>query len=159
MRGGAGGLAGVVLENVFMDFSVESRIIHAGTERAVGAPLSPPLLATSTYVSEGEPDPARGYGRIANPGWAAVEEALGAIEDAGAVTFASGQAAMMALMLTLAEGRQRIVFPEDGYYNTRVLAARLRPHGAEVVTVDLLDLAAVEHAVSERPSVLWAETP
>ena len=142
-----------------MSFSVESRIVHAGTTREAGDPLAPPLLATSTYVSQGEPDPERGYGRIANPGWAAVEEALGAIEDAGAVTFASGQAAMMALMLTLAEGRQRIVFPDDGYYNTRVLAARLRPHGAEVVTVDLLDLAAVEHAVSERPSVLWAETP
>ena len=142
-----------------MTFSVESRIIHAGTERAAGAPLSPPLLATSTYVSEGAPDPARGYGRIANPGWAAVEEALGTMEDAGAVTFASGQAASMALMLALAEGRERIVFPVDGYYNTRALAARLRPHGAEPVAVDLLDLASVERAVHERPSVLWAETP
>jgi cystathionine gamma-synthase len=142
-----------------MSFSVESRIIHAGTERAAGAPLSPPLLATSTYVSEGEPDPARGYGRIANPGWAAVEEALGAIEDAGAVTFASGQAASMALMLALAEDRERIVFPDDGYYNTRTLAAKLRPHGAQPVAVDLLDLASVEQALRERPSVLWAETP
>src|SRR5215469_16027746 len=124
MRGGAGGLAGVVLENVFMDFSVESRIIHAGTERAVGAPLAPPLLATSTYVSQGEPDPARGYGRIANPGWAAVEEALGAIEDAGAVAFASGQAAAMALMLALAAGREQIVVPADGYYAIRALAAK-----------------------------------
>jgi cystathionine gamma-synthase len=147
------------LENARMDFSVESLIIHAGTERTAGAPLSPQLLATSTYVSEGVPDPARAYGRIANPGWAAVEEALGAIEDAGAVTFASGQAASMALMLALAEGRERIVFPVDGYYNTRALAARLRPHGAEPVAVDLLDLASVRRAVSERPSVLWAETP
>jgi cystathionine gamma-synthase len=142
-----------------MSFSVESRIIHAGTERATGAPLSPPLLATSTYVSEGEPDPARGYGRIANPGWAAVEEVLGAIEDAGAVSFASGQAASMALMLALAQDREQIVFPVDGYYNTRALAARLRPHGAQSVAVDLLDLASVERALSERPSVLWAETP
>ena len=142
-----------------MSFSVESRIIHAGTERAAGAPLSPPLLATSTYVSEGEPDPARGYGRIANPGWADVEEALGAIEDAGAVTFASGQAASMALMLALAEDRERIVFPDDGYYNTRTLAAKLRPHGAQPVAVDLLDLGSVERALRERLSVLWAETP
>jgi cystathionine gamma-synthase len=142
-----------------MSFSVESRIIHAGTERAAGAPLSPPLLATSTYVSEGVPDPARGYGRIANPGWAAVEEVLGAIEDAGAVTFASGQAASMALMLALAQDREQIVFPADGYYNTRALAARLRPHGAQPIAVDLLDFASVERALSERPSVLWAETP
>jgi cystathionine gamma-synthase len=142
-----------------MDFTVEARIVHAGTERDAGAPLSPPLLATSTYVSQGQPDLARGYGRISNPGWEAVEDTLGSIEDAGAVTFASGQAASMALMLALAEDRQRIVFPDDGYYNTRVMAGRLRPRGAEAVAVDMLDLAAVSKALEGQPSVLWAETP
>jgi cystathionine gamma-synthase len=149
-----------------MEFSAEARVAHAGTERTAGAPLAPPLLATSTYVSQGEPDPARGYGRSANPGWAAVEEAIAAIEgpDVAAVTFASGQAASMALMLALAAGRERIVFPFDGYYNTRALAAKLAPHGAAAVTVDLLDLAAVERALrdpDEPPglAVLWAETP
>jgi cystathionine beta-lyase/cystathionine gamma-synthase len=144
-----------------MDFSAEARLVHAGTERTAGAPLAPPLLATSSYVSQGEPDPERGYGRIANPGWQAVEEALAAIEGPGAaaVAFASGQAASMALLLSLAAGRQRIVFPSDGYYNTRALAARLRPHGAEAVTVDHLDLAAVERELDRGPAVLWAETP
>lgn len=144
-----------------MDFSPETQLVHAGTERMAGAPLAPPLLATSTYVSQGEPDPERGYGRNANPGWGAVEEALAVIEGPGAVavTFASGQAASMALMLALAEGRERIVFPFDGYYNTRALAARLRPHGAEAVTADLLDLAAVRRELDRGPAVLWAETP
>ena len=144
-----------------MDFSAEARLAHAGTERTAGAPLAPPLLVTSTYVSQGEPDPERGYGRMANPGWTAVEEALAAIEGPGAVavSFASGQAASMALMLSLAAGRGRIVFPPDGYYNTRALAARLRPHGAEAVVADQLDLAAVGQALRAGPSVLWAETP
>jgi len=144
-----------------MEFSVESLVAHAGTERTAGAPLAPPLLATSTYVSQGEPDPARGYGRAGNPGWVAVEEAIAAIEGPGAaaVTFASGQAASMALMLALAAGRERIVFPFDGYYNTRALAAKLAPHGASAVTVDLLDLAAVERVLRDGPAVLWAETP
>lgn len=144
-----------------MEFSAEARLIHAGTERAAGAPVAPPLLPTSTYVSQGEPDPDRGYGRAANPGWADVEGALAAIEGPGAaaVTFASGQAASMALMLALAPGRSRIVFPDDGYYNTRVLAARLRPHGAEAVAVDLLDAGVVAAALGAAPSVLWAETP
>jgi len=144
-----------------MNFSAEARLIHAGTERSLGAPLAPPLLPTSTYVSWGEPDPARGYGRGANPGWTAVEEALAAIEGPGtvAVSFASGQAASMALMLALSHGRRTIVLPRDGYYNTRELAARLRPHGAEPVAVDLLDLAAVERALGQGPAVLWAETP
>lgn len=78
---------------------------------------------------------------------------------AQAVTFASGQAASMALMLALAEGRETIVFPADGYYNTRALAGRLRPHGARAVAIDLLDLGAVGSALATGPAVLWAETP
>jgi cystathionine gamma-synthase len=78
---------------------------------------------------------------------------------ARAVTFASGQAASMALMLALAEGRETIVFPSDGYYNTRALAGRLRPHGARPVAVDLLDAGAVAAALRGGPAVLWAETP
>ncbi len=146
-------------ENDRVNFSAESRIVHAGTERAAGAPLSPPLLATSTYFSTGAPDPARGYGRNSNPGWDAVEEALGAIEDAGAVVFASGQAACMALMLSLAAGREQVLVPDDGYYNVRALAAKLRPHGAAAVPADLLDVPAVASALAGKPSVLWGETP
>jgi cystathionine gamma-synthase len=167
---------------------VESRLVHGGTEREAGAPLGPPLLPTSVYVSQGDPAPVRGYGRNDNPGWEAVEDALAAIEGPGAfaVTFASGQAASMALMLALAGGRERIVFPSDGYYLTRALAAKLRPHGAAAVAVDQLDLGAVGSALGDGdralgdgtpgggapgggvpgsvalgggPTVLWAETP
>jgi cystathionine gamma-synthase len=143
------------------DFSVQSRLVHGGSERAAGAPLGPPLVPTSVYVSQGEPGGGPGYGRNENPGWAAVESALAAAEGPGAraVTFASGQAASMALMLALAEGRETIVFPSDGYYNTRALAGRLRPHGARAVAVDLLDTGAVAAALAAGPALLWAETP
>ena len=140
-------------------FSAEARLIHAGTDRAPGQPATPPLVPASIYVSDGAPQPGRGYGRESNPGWEALEEALGGLEDAQAVAFASGQAASMALMLALAEGRDRIVLAADGYYGTRVLAGRLRPHGATPVPVDLGDLAAVERELKAAPSVLWAETP
>jgi len=140
-------------------FSVESRLIHAGTVRAEAQPATPPLVPASIYVSEGEPRRDRAYGREGNPGWEALEEALGTLEDAGAVAFASGQAASMALMLTLAEGRDRIVLPADGYYGTRVLAQKLRPHGAVPVHADLQDLTGVARELKAAPSVLWAETP
>jgi|HubBroStandDraft_3_1064219.scaffolds.fasta_scaffold23847_2 cystathionine beta-lyase/cystathionine gamma-synthase len=143
-------------------FSAESRLIHAGTERVVGQSAAPPLVPASTYVSVGEPQPGRGYGRESNPGWEALEQALGGLEDAEAVVFASGQAASMALMLALAKGRDSIVLPSDGYYGTRVLADRLRPHGAVPVHVDLQDLPAVERALAghgPRKSLLWTETP
>ena len=140
-------------------FSAESRLIHAGTERVPGRPATPPLAPASIYVSQGTPRPGRGYGRDGNPGWEALEQALGGLEDAEAVAFASGQAASMALMLALAPGRERIVLPEDGYYGGRVLADRLRPYSTRPVLVDLRDLAAVERALAAGPSVLWAETP
>jgi cystathionine beta-lyase/cystathionine gamma-synthase len=140
-------------------FSAESRLIHAGTARAPAQPAAPPLVPASIYVSEGEPRRERGYGRDGNPSWEALEEALGGLEDGQAVVFASGQAASMALMLTLAKGRDRIVLPADGYYGARVLADKLRPHGAVPVHVDLQDLAAVARELKAAPSVLWAETP
>ena len=117
-------------------FSAESRLIQAGTSRTAGQPATPPLVPASIYVSEGEPRPGRGYGRDGNPSWEALEEALGGLEDAQAVAFASGQAASMALMLTLAQGRERIVLPADGYYGARMLADKLRPYGAVPVHVD-----------------------
>jgi cystathionine beta-lyase/cystathionine gamma-synthase len=141
------------------DFSAESRLIHAGTERVPGQPATPPLAPASIYVSQGTPRPGRGYGRDGNPGWEALEQALGGLEDAEAVAFASGQAASMALMLALARGRERIVLPEDGYYGGRVLADRLRPYSTSPVPVDLQDLAAVERELTAAPSLLWAETP
>jgi len=148
-----------VIERSRRGASAESWIVHAGTSREWGQPATPPLVPTSIFVSAGAPDPARGYGRDANPGWEALEGALGGIEGADAVTFASGQAASMALMLALAGGRNRIVLSADGYYKARVLAAMLRPHGAEPVHVDLQDLTAVERELAAAPAVLWAETP
>jgi cystathionine gamma-synthase len=140
-------------------FSAEARLIHAGTERAPGQPAAPPLVPASIFVSEGAPRTERGYGRHGNPGWEALEQALGVLEDAEAVVFASGQAASMALMLALASGRQRVVLPSDGYYGTRTLAERLRPHGSVPVCVDQRDLPAVARELGAAPSVLWAETP
>src|SRR6266516_1820314 len=140
-------------------FAAESRLIHAGTERAPGQPGTRPLIPASIYVSQGTPRPGRGYGRDGNPGWEALEQALGGLEDAEAVAFASGQAASMALMLALAPGRERIVLPEDGYYGGRVLADRLRPLSTRPVPVNLQDLAAVERELTAAPALLWAETP
>jgi cystathionine gamma-synthase len=137
----------------------ESLLLHAGSDRTAGAPAVPPIVAASVFASWGEPDHARAYGRNGNPTWEALEQALGAIEDAGALVFSSGQAASMALMLALTEGRERLVMPAEGYFSTRTLANRLRPNGVEPVYVDLQDLAKVERELAAGPSVLWAETP
>ena len=140
-------------------FSAESRLLHAGTARAAGQPAVPPLVPASIYVSWGDPQPGRGYGRESNPSWEALEAALGGIEQGQAAVFASGQAASMALLLALARDRKRIVLSADGYYGARALADMLRPYGIAPIHVDQQDLAAVETALTAGPSVLWAETP
>ncbi len=140
--------------------SADATLVHAGTRRQLGEPVVQPPVLASILVSVGQPS-ADDYGRGGNATWSALEQALGAIEGADAVVFSSGQAASMALMLALARGRDTILLPRDGYYNARVLADRLRPHGAAPGLVDLQDLASVERALtaSAGGAVLWAETP
>jgi cystathionine beta-lyase/cystathionine gamma-synthase/pimeloyl-ACP methyl ester carboxylesterase len=139
--------------------SVDSALIHAGLRRERSEPVVQPPVLASIFVSDGEPGGGFAYGRNANPTWQSLEQALGAIEDAEAVGFSSGQAAAMALMLALARDREQILVPQDCYYNVRELARRLRPHGAEAVGVDLQDLAGVERELGRGRSVLWAESP
>ncbi len=138
--------------------SADALLAHAGSRRRPGEPVVPPPLLATILASEGEPGDAD-YGRGGNPTWAALEDALGAIEHAQAVVFASGQAASMALMLALARDRDRILLPRDGYYNARALAERLRPNGAVLVYVDQDDLAMIERTLAGGGSVLWAESP
>jgi cystathionine beta-lyase/cystathionine gamma-synthase len=145
--------------NAYPEPSAESALIHAGTRRDRGEPVVPPPLLTSIFASAGDPGEDPAYGRNGNPTWRPVEEALGALERAEAVLFSSGQAASMALMLALAEGRERILLPRDGYYNARVLAAKLVPYGAQAVLVNLQDLGEVERELQRGPALLWAETP
>ena len=66
----------------------------------------------------------------------------------------------MALMLALAEGRETIVFPSDGYYNTRALAGRLRPaRGPRRWRLTCSTWTRWRRRCAAGPAVLWAETP
>lgn len=136
-----------------------TRLLHAMPMPVDGQPSGSTLTMASYLVSTGPPD-AADYLRAHHPNWETVERALGALEDADAVLFGSGQAASHALLVDLARGRGRIVVPDDGYYNTRALARLVADTtGVEVVTVDLLDPAAVGQALAGEGAALWVETP
>ncbi len=137
-----------------------TRIVHAGRSREAGSPSVPPIVTASFVTSAGDPaELPYAYGRDGNPTWEPLEAALGSLEDAGALAFASGQAASLALVLELTGTRKRLVLPSDGYYNTRKLADMLRGHGIDPVAVDLQDLDAVRVALGAEPAALWVETP
>src|SRR3954471_9693217 len=90
--------------------------------RTPGAPLNAPIVPASTYHQGGDPV----YGRDGNPGWAAFEEALGALEGGTCVAFASGLAASSAILDELASGA-RVVAQRAPYFG---VAEQLRERHA-----------------------------
>jgi cystathionine gamma-lyase len=100
-----------------------------------GDPVPLPLTMAAMYHLPGDPAGFNQYGRFANPTWDAVEKLLGHLEDATAVAFPSGMAAISAVLFSLLKTGDRILLPSDGYYTTRVLAERfLKPMGAAIDT-------------------------
>ncbi len=143
-----------------MDTSPATRLLHANDHPEEGAPIVEPIFSTSLYRMAGAPEDAeRFYGRYHSPNWTALETALGGLEDASAVAFASGLGAAHALILALGERAKRFVVARDSYFGARKLLDAMRPFGVEAVPVDCADHDAVRAALAGAPSVLWVETP
>jgi cystathionine gamma-synthase len=145
-----------------MDPKFDTLAVHAGAEpdAATGA-VAPPIQLSTTFVH----DPARGtdaysYQRQDNPTQHRLETALAALEGGErALAFASGMAAVAAVLDTLQRG-ERVVVPEDCYVGTRGYVGEVLPErGVEVVTIDTTDLEAVAQACGDGASLLWAESP
>jgi cystathionine gamma-synthase len=122
------------------------------------APLNAPLVLASTYVaSPTAPQPGDlGYGRWTNPTWQAFETALGRLEGGDALLFASGMAAVSAVVEQVPDGG-RVVVPAAGYNGTLVLLAERGR--LDVVGVDVADTDAVRAALATGAHLLWLETP
>jgi cystathionine gamma-lyase len=99
-----------------------------------------PVLAAPYHLDPATgPQPGvDGYGRTDNPTWRALESAIVDLEapgtDAECISFASGMAAISAVLFTVLRPGDTMVLPADGYYKTRAFAAaRLAPLGITVV--------------------------
>ncbi len=116
-----------------------TRSVHAGLPVPTpGASFLPgPTLAAPYHLDpELGPQPGiDGYGRTDNASYRHLESAIAELEEApGCVVFSSGMAAISAILFgTLATG-DTVVLPSDGYFKTRVVAAkRLAPLGVKVL--------------------------
>jgi cystathionine gamma-lyase len=101
-----------------------TRCVHGGhPDPELGAPLhAGPVLSTTFHLGvPGDPPPDVSYGRSDNPTWRAFEAAIGDLDGGECVAFASGMAAIAAV-LRLAAPDGVIVLPSDGYYAARTLA-------------------------------------
>jgi cystathionine gamma-synthase len=141
----------------------ETLAIHAGgaPDAQTGA-LAPPLHLATTFAHgpAGERVAGYEYTREGNPTQDRLEQALAAMErGAAALVFASGMAAMNALLESLPPGAE-VLIPHDCYTGLRVLGEEFLPaRGLRTRAVDFGDLDAVRAALSPATRLLWAETP
>jgi cystathionine gamma-lyase len=103
-----------------------TRSVHAGDGPAVpGAPLRPsPVFAAPFHLGDRPPREggADAYARSEQPTLRVFEDAVGALDHGRCLSFATGMAAVSAVLLACAGAGDRVVVPSDGYYATRVLA-------------------------------------
>ncbi|MGD8607984.1 MAG: aminotransferase class I/II-fold pyridoxal phosphate-dependent enzyme [Myxococcales bacterium] len=135
---------------------------HAGAlGHAAGQPVMPPISLSTTFVQE---SPGvyeeHAYSRVSNPNRDALEHSLALLEGgADAAVFASGCAAMHAVLQLLGRG-DHLVACADLYGGTyRLIEQLVRPLGVDVSWVDLSDLASVEQTMRDSTEMLWVETP
>jgi cystathionine gamma-synthase len=148
----------------------ETLAVTAGRPaRAQGAPVNEPIVLSSTYVSQGEPQPGElMYARGDTETWGPFEQVLGALEGSvhPALVLGSGMAAIAAALSLVPHGG-RLVLPRHAYQVTLGYARDLAGRSdVEVQQVDIADtdavVAALDPAASptgRSTSMLWVESP
>ena len=137
-----------------------TRAVHAGLpEPEQGRPFLPGPAFASAYHLAGPADAAAyGYNRFGNPTWTAYERALGELEGGDAVLFASGMAAVSAVLLPGLRAGDVLVVPADGYPGARDVAREhLAPRGVEVRAVPTHDESI--GAALAGATLVWLESP
>jgi cystathionine gamma-lyase len=138
----------------------DTLIVHAGYRgaRDPGVFRAGPQFS-STFTTPGDPtDHSLTYGRFHNPTWTAWEEALTELDGGECVAFASGMAAVEAVLGTTLKPGDTVVLPSDCYYTIRLLASNWLPAmGVTVRQAPTRDNA--QAAMLEGARVLWLETP
>lgn len=122
--------------------------------------LPGPVFAAHFHLS-GEPTGPYTYGRDTNPTWTHLERAIGELEAPGepveTTVFASGMAAISAVLLSQVRTGDVVVLPGDGYQALPLVREQLEAYGVEVRTAPTGGDAQL--AVLEGAKLLWIETP
>ncbi|MDI3420524.1 cystathionine gamma-lyase [Streptomyces luteolus] len=139
-----------------------TRAVRAGLPEPVKhEPTLPgPVFAAHFHLS-GEPTGPYTYGRDENPTWTLLERAIGELEAPGTevetLAFASGMAAISAVLFSQLRAGDIVVMPDDGYQALPLVHEQLRAYGVEVRTAPTGDDAQLD--VLEGAKLLWIETP
>src|SRR4051794_23324490 len=130
-------------------------------------PLSPPVYRTATFAFGSAQEaadvfagaPGWSYSRTDNPSADAFARAVADLEGApSGQAFASGTAAVTAVLMALTHSGAHVVAPSEVYGGTWVLLVnQLARFGVETTFVPMADIAAVRAAIRPTTTVVWAE--
>jgi cystathionine gamma-lyase len=115
-----------------------TRAVHAGLpEPAAGEPFLPgPVFAAPYHLDPVDGAVGNGYARTEHPTRRALEDAIGELEGGRTLVFASGQAAITALLLSVLRTGDTVAVPSDGYFTVRAFAeGTLRGLGVDTILV------------------------
>jgi len=130
-------------------------------EKTPGAPLNPPVVLSSTYVSQGTPRTGEHmYARWETETWSPFEQAVARLEHATlpGLVFGSGMAAIAAVASLVPAGG-RIVVARHSYQAALVFLDDLaRRDGTTIVRVDI-DQTEATIAAFEGADLVWIESP
>ncbi|MFJ6515874.1 cystathionine gamma-lyase [Streptomyces sp. NPDC091406] len=122
--------------------------------------LPGPVFAAHFHLS-GEPVGPYTYGRDTNPTWTHLERAIGELEapgeEVGTTVFASGMAAITAVLLSQVRSGDAVVLPDDGYQALPLVREQLAAYGVEVRTAPTGGDAQL--ALLTGAKLLWIESP
>lgn len=139
-----------------------TRAVRAGLPAAEAyEPSLPGPVFAAHYHLPGDATGPYTYGRDSNPTWTRLEAAIGELEspdaDAHTVSFASGMAAVSAVLFSCLRNGDAVVLPDDGYQLLPAVRARLESYGIEVRTAPTAGDAQL--GVLDGARLLWIETP
>ena len=151
-------------------FGIETLCLHAGQipDPATGARAAP-IYQTTSFVFDSAEHAAslfnlqtfgNVYSRISNPTVAVFEERVAALENGrAALGTATGQAAEVTAILTIAKGGDHIVSASTLYGGTHTLfSVNLKKLGIETTFVDADDARNFRRAIRPNTKLLYAET-
>jgi cystathionine gamma-lyase len=137
-----------------------TKVIRAGMLPATqGEPFLAGITLAGSYYAAGEPASSPyTYGRYHNPTWTQYESALSELEGGIALSFASGMAAVAAVLGTTLQSGDVLIMPSDSYYTSRLLTDGFFSEiGVKVRKAPTSGNAQAEHLDGAR--LLWLETP
>ncbi|GAA2222147.1 cystathionine gamma-lyase [Streptomyces indiaensis] len=139
-----------------------TRAVRAGLPEPVKhEPTLPGPVFAAHFHLPGDPTGPYTYGRDENPTWTLLERAIGELEapggDAETLVFASGMAAISAVLFSQLRTGDVCVLPDDGYQALPQVRAQLEAYGIEVRTAPTGGDAQLD--VLDGARLLWIESP